>query len=283
MRFVPPPDPRRFPGKTVGAAFAAAVKAAIVDLERSGIRFAALVFDSIFSSDGVYADPPGFLAPAVTVARKAGGLVIADEVQPGYGRTGKHMWGFARHAITPDMVTMGKPMGNGYPIGAVAAGPDLFKAFTAGVGYFNTFGGSPLAAAAGMAVLDVLEDEHLIANAAKVGTHLKSGLEALAERHEEIAEVRGAGLYVGLEFRRAPRGRVANADIATRVINALREKRILIGAAGPHGNVLKIRPPLCFSIDNADMLVTAIDDALRRRRGGRMHSRKPRPGIPPAS
>ena len=130
VRFVPPPDPRRCEGEKVGARFAADVRAAIDDLEAHGIRFAALVFDSIFSSDGVFADPPGFLGPAVRVARKAGGLVIADEVQPGFGRTGKHMWGFARHRIAPDMVTMGKPMGNGYPIGAVAASPDLFKAFT---------------------------------------------------------------------------------------------------------------------------------------------------------
>ena len=126
VRAVPPPDARRFGGKA-GARFAADVRAAIADLEAKGVGFAALIFDSIFSSDGVYADPPGLLAPAVKVARKAGGLVIADEVQPGFGRTGKHMWGFQRHRIAPDMVTMGKPMGNGYPIGARGREPGAFQ------------------------------------------------------------------------------------------------------------------------------------------------------------
>ncbi len=255
VRLVPPPDPRRYPGGRVGAKFAADVRAAIVDLEESGVGFAALIFDSIFSSDGVYADPPGLLGPAVKAAKKAGGLIIADEVQPGFARTGRHMWGFQRHRVAPDMVTMGKPMGNGYPIGAVAASPALFKAFTDRTGYFNTFGGSPVAAAAGMAVLDVLEGEGLMANARKVGVHLMKSLEALGKRHEALGAVRGAGLYIGVEF-------VADRDVCTpdpalarHVINFLRERRILIGAAGPHGNVLKIRPPLCFSVDNADMLV----------------------------
>ncbi len=264
VRFVPPPDPRRYPGGNLGAHFAVAVRAAIDDLQENGIRFAALIFDSIFSSDGVFADPPGLLGPAVKAARKAGGLVIADEVQPGFGRTGKHMWGFQRHRIAPDMVTMGKPMGNGYPIGAVAASPALFKAFTDRVGYFNTFGGSPVAAAAGLAVLDVLEGERLIANAGKVGRHLAQGLNALAARHPTLGEVRGAGLYVGVEFVSDRGG--PDPAVAHHVINALRERRILIGAAGPHGNVLKIRPPLCFSVDQADMLVTAIDEALTRKR-----------------
>ncbi len=272
VRAVPPPDTRRSGGKAA-ALFAADVRAAIDDLGARGIGFAALVFDSIFSSDGVYADPPGLLGPAVRIARKAGGLVIADEVQPGFGRTGKHMWGFQRHRIAPDMVTMGKPMGNGYPIGAVAASPVLFEAFTRRVGYFNTFGGSPVAAAAGMAVLDVLEGEKLIANAGKVGSHLKRNLDALAARHEAIGEVRGAGLYLGVEFVADRDAWTPDPAIARHVINFLRDKRILIGAAGPHGNVLKIRPPLCFSIDNADTLVTGIDEALGKRPAVKRYTR----------
>lgn len=273
VRLVPPPDPRRFPGGRAGAGFAAAVRAAIASLEESGIRFAALVFDSIFSSDGVYADPAGLLAPAVKAARAAGGLVIADEVQPGFGRTGRHMWGFERHRIAPDMVTMGKPMGNGYPMGAVAASPDFFAAFTKNVGYFNTFGGSPVAAAAGMAVLDVLEGERLVANAGKVGRHLKQSLDALAARHAGIAAARGAGLYLGVELVSDRAASTPDAATARRVINALRQKRILIGAAGPHGNVLKIRPPLCLSTDQADMLVAGIDDALSAPKGRRARAR----------
>ena len=266
VRFVPPPDPRRASGKNVGVRFAADVRAAIEDLEAHGIRFAALIFDSIFSSDGVYADPPSLLRPALNAAHKAGGLVIADEVQPGFGRTGKHMWGFERHRIAPDMVTMGKPMGNGYPIGAVATSPALFEAFTDGVGYFNTFGGSPVAAAAGMAVLDVLEGERLIANAGKVGSHLARNLDALAASHEAIGAVRGAGLYLGVEFVSDREAWAPDPATARHVINFLRDRRILIGAAGPYGNVLKIRPPLCFSTGQADTLVTAIDAALTPRR-----------------
>ncbi len=272
VRAVPPPDARRFGGKA-GARFAADVRNAIGDLEAKGIGFAALIFDSIFSSDGVYADPPGLLAPAVKVARKAGGLVIADEVQPGFGRTGKHMWGFQRHKIAPDMVTMGKPMGNGYPIGAVAASPALFKAFTDRVGYFNTFGGSPVAAAAGMAVLDVLEGEKLMANANVVGKHLTGELSLLAKRHDEIGEVRGAGLYLGVEFVTERDPWTPDPATARHVINFLREKRILIGAAGPHGNILKIRPPLCFSAEQADMLVVGIDEALAARPPVRRYTR----------
>lgn len=260
VRAVPAPDPRHHPGEDVGERFAANVRAAIDDLEESGVGFSALVFDSIFSSDGVFADPPGFLAPAVKAARKAGGLVIADEVQPGFSRTGSHMWGFERHGIRPDMVTMGKPMGNGFPIGAVAGIPEHFRAFAKGVGYFNTFGGNPVAAAAGMAVLDVLAEEKLQANARKVGAHLMKGLKALAARHAAITEVRGTGLYIGVEL--------ADAETATSVINALREKRILIGAAGPRGDVLKIRPPLCLAKEHADMLVAALDDALTAQRRG---------------
>jgi 4-aminobutyrate aminotransferase-like enzyme len=282
VRFVPPPNPRRSGGEKVGARFAADVLAAIDDLEANGIRFAALVFDSIFSSDGVFADPPGFLGPAVKAARKAGGLVIADEVQPGFGRTGKNMWGFARHRIAPDMVTIGKPMGNGYPIGAVAASPDLFRAFTGGVGYFNTFGGSPVAAAAGMGVLDVLEGEKLMANARRVGAHLASELKALAARHEGLGEVRGAGLYLGVDIVSDRDAGTPDPALARHIINFLRDKRILIGAAGPMGNVLKIRPPLCLTIAQADMAVAAIDAALAARPGSSPVRRYTRPRRSPA-
>jgi 4-aminobutyrate aminotransferase-like enzyme len=163
------------------------------------------------------------------------------------------------------MVTMGKPMGNGYPIGAVAASPELFKAFTAQVGYFNTFGGSPVAAAAGMAVLDVLEGEKLMANARRVGAHLAKSLGALAARHEGLGEVRGAGLYVGVELVSDRDASTPDPALARHVINFLRDKRILIGAAGPKGNVLKIRPPLCLTVEQADMAVAAIDAALGAR------------------
>ncbi|MFC7053974.1 aspartate aminotransferase family protein [Hansschlegelia quercus] len=243
----------------VGARLAADLKAAIDDLEASGFGFAGFLVDTIFSSDGVAADPAGFLAEAVDVTHAAGGLFIADEVQPGFGRTGAGMWGFERHGVTPDIVTMGKPMGNGIPIGGVVSRLELMEAFAGGVGYFNTFGGNPVASAAGLAVLNEIEERGLIANAADVGGYMAEGLRGVMGRHEQIGAVRGAGLYIGVEF--VKDGAPAQ-DIATRVINALRDRHILIGAAGRYGNVLKIRPPLIFERAHADILLDALDGAL---------------------
>ncbi len=141
------------------------VSDALEDMRKSGIRPAAILVDTIFSSDGVFADPPGFLRPAVEAVRKEGALFIADEVQPGFGRSGGKMWGFARHGIVPDIVTMGKPMGNGHPVAGLAARPELLAEFGARSRYFNTFGGNPVSAAAGIAVLEVIESEGLIENA----------------------------------------------------------------------------------------------------------------------
>ena len=261
-RTVPAPDLYRSGGADVGATFARHVEAAIADMKAAGIKPAALLVDTIFSSDGVFSDPAGFLKPAVEAIRKAGGLFIADEVQPGFGRTGAGLWGFGRHGLIPDMVTMGKPMGNGHPVAAMVAKPEILQAFGEKTRYFNTFGGNPVSCAVGMAVLDVIENEGLVANAAAVGAHLMAGLKELAGRHALIGDVRGAGLFVGAELvtdrdSRAP----ATAETAA-LVNGLRDKRVLISAAGPAANVLKIRPPLVFSRDNADLFLTAVDEVL---------------------
>ena len=265
-------------------AIAARVQAAIEDLQRSGVGFSALLVDSIFSSDGVFAEPAGFLRGAVDAVHRAGGLFIADEVQCGFGRLGESLWGFDRHGVQPDVVTLGKPMGNGYPVGGVVTRPEILAAFCARYGYFNTFGGSPVAAAAGLAVLDVIEQEGLIENAWRVGEHLRRGLGELARRHAHLGEVRGAGLYVGVDVIAAEgevgvdgawagegRGRAGSPApvLAQALINGLRERRVLIGAAGKFGHVLKIRPPLCFAMADADMLVDALDDVLRHLPGQR--------------
>lgn len=263
VRTVPAPSARNVLPEELGERFAGSIERAIADLERCGIRFAGLVADSIFSSDGIFADPPGFLAPAVALTRRKGGMFIADEVQPGFGRTGRHMWGFERHGVVPDIVTMGKPMGNGFPVGAVATRPDLLAAFCATVGYFNTFGGNPVAAAAGNAVLDVLHDERLMANADTTGEYLRAGLAGVARDVPAIAEVRGAGLFIGVEFRDPETDEPAPA-MASAVINAMKEEGVLIGAAGSHGNTLKVRPPLCFSRDNADLFLAALRTVLGR-------------------
>ena len=164
---VPAPDTYRTMSKEVGPRFAANVRKAIAAMKRKKIRFAGLIADSIFSSDGIYSGEPGFMAEAIASVRKEGGMFIADEVQPGFARTGETMWGFERHGLVPDMVVMGKPMGNGYPIGGVAVKPNLLEAFGATSGYFNTFGGNPVAAAAGLAVLETIEAENSAAECAR--------------------------------------------------------------------------------------------------------------------
>jgi 4-aminobutyrate aminotransferase-like enzyme len=237
-----------------GVRFAADIADALAHLRAQGIRPAALLLDSIFSSDGVFADPAGFLREAVQMIQAAGALFIADEVQPGFGRTGTAMWGFQRHGVVPDIVTLGKPMGNGYPMGAVITRPEILSEQCRRVGYFNTFGGSPVAAAAGQAVLDVLTEENLMQNAAVVGTYLKSQIEALAGRSAWLRAVRGAGLYVGVD--------VESARITRLILNGMRHRKVLIGAAGGTGSTLKIRPPLCFSVAQADLLLTALEETL---------------------
>jgi 4-aminobutyrate aminotransferase-like enzyme len=260
VRLVPAP---RSAGDDTGELFARHVRAALDDMARNGIRPAGLLVDTIFSSDGVFADPPGFLRPAVEAIRTAGGLFIADEVQSGFGRCGHGMWGFARHGVIPDMVTLGKPMGNGHPVAAMAARPELLKEFGARSRYFNTFGGNPVSAAAGIAVLEVIESEGLIANARRTGAYLLDRLRQLQARHKLIAEVRGAGLFIGVELRHdGPKGTPATAESA-RIVNAMRESRVLISASGPQANVLKIRPPLVFGTDHADMLIESLDQALQ--------------------
>jgi 4-aminobutyrate aminotransferase-like enzyme len=261
VRMVPAPDPRGFPGN-LGARFEGAVRGAIAALDADGIRLAGLIVDSIFSSDGVFADPPGFLAGAATATREAGGLFIADEVQPGFGRTGAGLWGFARHGVIPDIVTMGKPMGNGYPVAGLVTRPEALSAFAEDFGYFNTFAASPAAAAAGLAVLTVIEEEGLIENAASVGEHLRRRLTALSASHPVISGVRGTGLYWGVELSRGPACDPA-PDLAAAVIDGLRARGVLIGAAGGHGNALKIRPPLCVTASDADELIDGMTEILK--------------------
>lgn len=259
VRAVPAPEMFCDPAGDPGRRFADNVAAAITDLERSGVGFAGLLVDTIFSSDGVYAEPAGFLAPAIRLVHERRGLFIADEVQPGFGRTGAAMWGFARHGVFPDIV----PMGNGFPMGGVALRAPLLDRFAAEVKYFNTFGGNPVAAAAGLAVLDVIKDEGLLQNAHEVGRHLMDGLREIGNRQVQIGDVRGAGLFIGLELVRDRDGKEPAPELAIMLINRLRQRGFLIGAAGPFGSTLKIRPPLCFGTDHADMFITACDEELR--------------------
>lgn len=244
---------------TMGEEFADRVRAAISDLRERGVGFAGMIVDSILSSDGVLSDPEGFLAPAARAVREAGGLWIADEVQPGFGRLGSAWWGFERHGVEPDLVVLGKPMGNGIPIGAVVGRDDVMAKFGRDIRYFNTFGGNPVSIAAATAVLDVIDDENLLDNAQRSGQRLLEGLRDMAGRHDGIGGVRGQGLFVAVEF---VAGDIPDAVTATWVVNELRERRILISASGPHENVLKIRPPLPFANEHAELLLGELDDVL---------------------
>jgi len=249
-------------GAEGAAQFGDRVRRCIETMRADGVRPAALLVDTIFSSDGVAADPAGFLAPAVAEVRAAGGLFIADEVQPGFGRTGTHMWGFQRHGVVPDLVTMGKPMGNGHPISALAARPALLEAFARQTRYFNTFGGNSVACAVGLAVLDVIEREGLLANAHASGEHLRAGLLRLAARYPWVREIRGAGLFVGVELAPRPGPKLTGRQEAARVVNDLKRRGVLVGATGRDANVLKIRPPLTISRAEVDVLLEALDQSL---------------------
>ncbi|WP_237478504.1 aspartate aminotransferase family protein [Lichenibacterium dinghuense] len=247
VRTVPAPrDPETF-ARDVAGAFDA--------LAAAGVRPAALLFDTLFTSDGVFPDPPGLVAGACASARRAGALVIADEVQAGLGRTGTHMWGFARHGIVPDLVTAGKPLGAGHPVAAVMARPEHLAEFGARSRYFNTFGGSPVSAAVGLAVLDVIRDEGLIARAAASGALLRARLLALAARHGCLGAVRGAGLYLGVEVAAGPAA-------AARLVEGLRRRGVLVGLCGAAADVIKIRPPLVFGAGHAVLLADRMDEAL---------------------
>jgi 4-aminobutyrate aminotransferase-like enzyme len=225
----------------------ASVRAAIARLEARGIRLAALILDTVFASDGVFPEVVGF-ADAVAATRAAGGLFIADEVQPGFGRLGHGLWGFDRAGVSPDIVTVGKPMGNGQPIAAVLARPELIDDFGRAVRYFNTFGGSNVSIAAAQATLDVVRDEGLIENARVVGDYLASSLRGLG------LEVRQAGLFLGVQL--------ASMHETLRIVNALRERGVLLAASGPGNDSLKIRPPLVFSRADADRLLTELGAVL---------------------
>jgi len=249
-------------GQDATGGFAARVGRAIADMSRHGVKLAAFIADSLFSSDGIRPDPAGFLRPVVDAVHDAGGLYIADEVQPGFARTGDAMWGFQRHAIVPDLVVMGKPMGNGMPIAGVAARPEAVEEFGRKIRYFNTIGGNSVCVAAAAAVLDVIEAEGLADNARAVGRYLLGTLAAIAEDTPRIGAVRGSGLYAGLDVVHPGTGE-PDGLAAMDVVNGLRERRVLISATGPDGNILKIRPPLPFARQHVDQLAAALSETLR--------------------
>jgi len=194
--------------------------------------------------------------------RDAGGVCIADEVQVGFGRLGTHFWGFETQGVVPDIVVLGKPIGNGFPLAAVVTTEEIAAAFDNGMEFFSTFGGNPVSCAAGLAVLEVLEEEHLQQNAQRIGNRLIAGLHELQQRHVLIGDVRGSGLFLGLDLVRDRATRQPAMEEASYVVNRLRDRGILTGTDGPYHNVIKLRPPLIFSEADADLFLTTLDGVL---------------------
>ncbi|MDG2406161.1 MAG: aspartate aminotransferase family protein [Paracoccaceae bacterium] len=263
VRRVPSPDTYRVDTDNMGEWLALRVTEQIHDLERRNQSLAAFVADSLFSSDGIFAHDPGILEPVLKVVREAGGLFVADEVQCGFARTGSHMWGYQRHNIVPDIISMGKPMGNGYPVAGIVMQPNVVADFGNDIRYFNTFGGNTVAIAAANATLEVVEGENLIKNSQRVGDIMMAGLHDLMQRDGRIGDIRGAGLYMGIEMVKNRETLEPDSALALALVNEMCKRRVLISATAFNANVLKVRPPLTFSAENADQFLTELDGALK--------------------
>jgi len=245
-----------------GQKYAALADKAISALHKRGKQPAMFICDNIFSSNGVLTPPPEYLQDMYRRVRAAGGLIIADEVQSGLCRLGDHMWGFQDSDVIPDIVTMGKPIGDGHPLAAVVTTPAIAEAFARKFHYFNTFGGNPVSAAVGLAVLDVIEQENILQNVHDVGAYLGRGLKELARENPLIGDVRGKGLFYGVELVKDPVSRQPAAHQALEIRENLRNNGVLLSTSGAFDNVLKIRPPMVFSRSNADELLDKLDRAL---------------------
>jgi 4-aminobutyrate aminotransferase-like enzyme/Ser/Thr protein kinase RdoA (MazF antagonist) len=245
-----------------GAKYARYVEEILSRARAQGNGVAAYIAETLPSVGGQIVFPPGYLAEVYARVRAAGAVCIADEVQVGFGRLGTHLWGFESQGVVPDIVVLGKPIGNAFPLAAVITTQEIVDSFSDGMEFFSTFGGNPVACAAGLAVLDVLEDEQLQARALRVGAHLMNGLKTLQERHDLIGDVRGSGLFLGIDLVLDRDTREPAPLQASYVVNRLRDCGILTGTDGPHHNVIKLRPPLVFSQADADLFVRTLDAIL---------------------
>jgi 4-aminobutyrate aminotransferase-like enzyme len=261
VHVVPVPDLYR--GDFRGAAdYADTVGQAIDERRAGGAGLCGFIAESCPSVGGQIMLPPGYLAAVYRHVRNAGGVCIADEVQTAYGRIGAHFYAFEEQGVVPDIVVLGKPIGNGYPLGAVVTTPEIAASFDNGMEFFSTFGGSTVSCAVGLTVLDVVFGERLQAHAREVGDHLLGRLRSLPDRSVLVGDVRGSGLFIGVELVRDHDTLEPAAAEASDVVNRLREEGVLIGTDGPYHNVLKIRPPMPFTSDDADALASALEAAL---------------------
>ncbi|MEM1235549.1 MAG: aspartate aminotransferase family protein [Pseudomonadota bacterium] len=260
VRLVPAPSqlsPLGGSAEAQGAAFAAGVAKAIEELEANGSGFAGMMLCPIFANEGLPDLADDFLTTTAQVVRDAGGLLICDEVQPGFGRTGRAMWSHSWMGVAPDVVTLGKPMANGHPVAATVARPDVMAAFREAFGYFNTFGGNPVSCAAAMAVLDVIEDEGLVAHAGRMSEIVVSALRGLDFKAD--AHIRGRGQFYAVEL---TRDGVPVPDLSAWLVEELKRRGVLMGVIGPHRNIIKFRPPMPFDESHAELLITTMEEAL---------------------
>ena len=246
-----------------GAKYAAHVKKVIELLKEQGRGLSGFIAESLPSVGGQIVFPAGYLSDVYRYVREAGGLCIADEVQTGFGRVGSHMWGFEMQNVAPDIIVLGKPVGNGHPLAAVITRREIADAFNNGMEYFTTFGGNPVSCAVGLAVMDILQEEGLQAHAARVGTRLLDGLKSFVGKYDMVADARGAGLFLGVELVRDPLTLEPAAEEASFVANRMREHGILLGTDGPYHNVVKIRPPMPFDESDAEFLLATFEKILK--------------------
>ncbi len=277
VELIDPPDgyhPRRGPGDGPGHGqddgqgaaeqrFLSGLEQAINNLAQRGIKPAALILDAGFTSDGMFPASPGLLKQAAELVRSAGGIYIADEVQAGFARLGKSLWGFGDGEVEPDIVTLGKPLGNGHPLAATVVQHYLLDEFARHTRYFNTFGGNPVSAAVGLAVLRVFQQENLAENSRDMGAYLHQRLGTLGQAHSLIGDVRGSGLFAGVELILDQDPSQPATEKCAELVNAMRDRGVLISMIGPHSNVLKIRPPLPFRRSHVDHLVDTLDQCLQ--------------------
>ncbi|MGI9204579.1 MAG: aspartate aminotransferase family protein [Woeseiaceae bacterium] len=265
IRMVPWPDSYRtlndLDGDALADAYADEVQRAIESFAAAGIKFAGMLVCPIFANEGLPNIPAGYMEKAIGHVRAAGGLYIADEVQSGFGRTGT-WWGHTWSNVIPDIVTLGKPMGAGHPVSGVVARGELLDNYRRHEMYFNTFGGNPVSCAVGHAVIDVIDNEGLVDNAARVGDYVLTEFKKLQAKHDIVGDVRGSGLFFGIDLVSDRTTKTPAAAAAKKVVNSMRDNGVLMSKIGEHDNVLKLRPPLCFSKDNADLMIATLDEVL---------------------
>lgn len=267
VHVVPMPDPFRgiYRGQSSGLKYAAEVKTILDEIRSDNKRVSAFIFEPILGCGGQIIPPNGFLSSSFKMVRDNNGVCIADEVQVGFGRMGESFWGFETQNIVPDIVTLGKSIGNGHPLSVVVTSEDLSNEFNNGMEYFNSFGGNPVSCAIGHAVLKVIEEEELQKNAFIVGNELKTLLNEVKSVHDIIGDVRGKGLFLGIEIIRDLETLEPDKQVTHKIVNEMRNRKILLSSDGPDHNVIKVKPPMVFNSSNALFLVETLDKVLSKR------------------